>query len=198
MVWVLIRSIPERNFLWVPTCFPREVRKMLCRGHPRGRLGRISLPKLKLADISLSWAEGEVKMYRMYREIQTLDQNFSLKSSQNFSLSERSKMTPVICGCPLLFGAMLCPIIDGGVLVRQRWSGSYVTWVSNWDWLTVGQGLLSLQQVKGRGGMIFSSVSSLSFIFFLCCPSLSSPLLSLLSLFSLCLGDDTKWPTRLY
>ena len=41
------------------------------------------------------------------------------------------------------------------------------------------------------------SVSSLSFLFlFLPCPSLSSLLLSLLSLFSLSLGDDTKWPTR--
>ena len=39
-------------------------------------------------------------------------------------------------------------------------------------------------------------ISSLSFLFlFLACPSLSS-LLPLLSLFSLCLGDDTKWPTR--
>ena len=36
-----------------------------------------------------------------------------------------------------------------------------------------------------------------SFLFlFLPCPSLSSPLLSLLSFFSLSLGDDTKWPTR--
>ena len=42
------------------------------RGHPRGWFGRKSLPKL--ADFSLSWAEGEVKMYRMYREIQNLDQ----------------------------------------------------------------------------------------------------------------------------
>ena len=37
---------------------------------------------------------------------------------------------------------------------------------------------------------LVSSVASLSF--FLPCPSLSSPLLSLLSLFSLSLGDDTK------
>ena len=51
---------------------------------------------------------------------------------------------------------------------------------------------------KGRGGNVFiSSVSSLSFLYlFLPCPSLSSPLLSLLSLFSLSLGDDTKWPSR--
>ena len=47
---------------------------------------------------------------------------------------------------------------------------------------------------KGRGGNDFiSSVSSLSFLFlFLLYPPLSSPLLSLLSLFSLSLGDDTK------
>ena len=51
---------------------------------------------------------------------------------------------------------------------------------------------------KGRGGIFFISfVSSLSFLFlFLPCSSFSSLLLSLLSLFSLSLGDDTKWPTR--
>ena len=50
---------------------------------------------------------------------------------------------------------------------------------------------------KGRGGNVFiSSVSSLSLLFFIPCPSLSSLLLSLLSLFSLSLEDDTKWPTR--
>ena len=47
------------------------------------------------------------------------------------------------------------------------------------------------------GNVFISSVSSLSFlILFLPCPSLSSPLLSLLSLFSFSLGDDTKWSTR--
>ena len=62
---------------------------------------------------------------------------------------------------------------------------------------------------KGRGGMFlfllflhFHSCSSFfpvplsSLSLFLPCPSLSSPLLSLLSLFSLSLGDDTKWPSR--
>ena len=45
--------------------------------------------------------------------------------------------------------------------------------------------------------VFISSVSPLSFLFlFLPCPSLSSLLLSLLSPFSLSLGDDTKWPTR--
>ena len=70
---------------------------------------------------------------------------------------------------------------------------------SNWDWLTVGLGLLSLQQVRveGGGNVFISSVSSLSLIFlFLLLTSLSSPLLSLLSLFSLSLVDDTKLPTK--
>ena len=64
----------------------------------------------------------------------------------------------------------------------------------------------------GRGGMflflLFLYFHSCSFffpvpllnllyyLFFHPCPSLKSPLLSLLSLFSLSLGDDTKWPTR--
>ena len=47
---------------------------------------------------------------------------------------------------------------------------------------------------KGRGGMflflLFFHCHSFSFLLY---PSLSSPLLSL---FSLSLGDDTKWPTR--
>ena len=70
--------------------------------------------------------------------------------------------------------------------------------VSNWYWLRVGQGLLCLQQVRvKRGNVYISSVSLLSFFFlFRLCPTLSSPLLSLLSLFFLSLGDDTKWPTR--
>ena len=50
---------------------------------------------------------------------------------------------------------------------------------------------------KGRWGiflfLLFLHFHSCSF---LPCPSLSSLQLSLLSLFSLSLGDDTKWPTR--
>ena len=47
------------------------------------------------------------------------------------------------------------------------------------------------------GNVFISSVSSLSFLLlFLPCPSLSSPLLSLLFLFSLSLWDDTKWLIR--
>ena len=46
---------------------------------------------------------------------------------------------------------------------------------------------------KGRGGMFFISSVSSSFLFpFFPCPSLSSFLRSLLSLFSLSLGDHTK------
>ena len=48
---------------------------------------------------------------------------------------------------------------------------------------------------KGRGGMFLFLLSSFLFLL-LPCPSLSSLLLSLLSLFSLSLGDDTKWPIR--
>ena len=74
--------------------YPKYWNTLTPKGHPRGRFGRKSLPKL--ADFFLSWAEGEVKMYRMNREIQNSDQNFSLKLSQNFSLSESSRMTPVL------------------------------------------------------------------------------------------------------
>ena len=64
----------------------------------------------------------------------------------------------------------------------------------HWSWLTVGQGLLSLQQVRVAGGMLWFLLFLLCHLFsFLPSPSLSSPLLSL---FSLSLGDDTKWPKR--
>ena len=42
-------------------------------------------------------------MCRMYREIQNLDSNFSLKLSQNVSLSESSRMTPGASGFFLMF-----------------------------------------------------------------------------------------------
>ena len=46
---------------------------------------------------------------------------------------------------------------------------------------------------KGRGGMfVFHLLIHFILVLFLPCSSLSSPLLSLLSLFSLSLGDDTK------
>ena len=53
-------------------------RHKISRAQPRVRFGRNSLPKL--ADFSLFCTEREVKMFRTYREIQNLDQNFSLKS----------------------------------------------------------------------------------------------------------------------
>ena len=79
-----------------------------------------------------------------------------------------------------------------GGWVRQICHVSYITRASNWYWLTVGQGLLSLQHIRIEGGMFL-------FLLFLCfhsfsffpCPSLSS----LLSFFLLSL-DDTKWHTR--
>ena len=54
---------------------------------------------------------------------------------------------------------------SGGGRVWQRCRVSCVTRASNWYWLTVGQGLLSLQQVWVEGECLISSVSSLSFIF---------------------------------
>ena len=46
----------------------------------------------------------------------------------------------------------------GGGRVWQRCLVSNVTGVSNWYWLTVGQGLLSLQQVRVEGECFISSV----------------------------------------
>ena len=63
--------------------------------------------------------------------------------------------------------------------------------------LQLGKACYPCSRYGLRGNVFISSVSSLSFLFlFLPCPSLSSLLLSLLSLFSFSLGDDTKWPTR--
>ena len=96
----------------------------------------------------------------------------------------------------LIFFRCLGKAVGSGWM-RQWFPASCVTGASNRYWLTVGQGMLFLQQVRVEGDVFISSVSSLSFIFLLLpCPFLSSPLLSLLSLFSLSLGNDTKWPTR--
>ena len=78
--------------------------------------------------------------------------------------------------------------------VWRRYHVFCITGASNLYSLIVGQGLLSLYQVRVEGDVFISSVSSISFLFlFLPCPSLSSPLLLyLLSLFSLSLGDDTQ------
>ena len=76
---------------------------------------------------------------------------------------------------------------EGG-WVRQRCRISCVTRASNWYWLTVRQGLLSLQQVWVEGECFYFCFFTFVFLF-LPCPS---PLLSLLSLFSLSLGDNKK------
>ena len=81
--------------------------------------------------------------------------------------------------------------IQGG-LVRQRCRGSChrgVQLILAYSWVRPA----ILAAGKGRGGMflflLFLHCHSFSF---LPCPSLSSPLLSLLSLFSLSLGDQHK------
>ena len=65
-----------------------------------------------------------------------------------------------------------------------------------WYFLTVGQGLLSLQQVKVEGEC-FYFFCFFNFIHFPFSPvPLFHLLYYLLSLFSVSLRDDTKWPTR--
>ena len=78
----------------------------------------------------------------------------------------------------------------GGGWVRQRCRVSYVTGASNWYWLTVGQGLLTLQQVRIEGNVFLFPVSSLSFIF-LSLLSLSFILIDLFYLFSP-FSDETR------
>ena len=85
-----------------------------------------------------------------------------------------------------------CVCVCGGGGGRVGWCGGVVYLTS--PGRPTDTGLQLGKTGRGRGGNIFiSSVSSLSFLFlFLPCSSLSSLLLSLLSLFSLSLGDDTK------
>ena len=87
------------------------------------------------------------------------------------------------------FGHNLCR----GDLVRQRCRISFVILAYSWARPAI------LAAGKGRGGM-FLFLLSLHFhsFSFLPWPSFSSLPLSLLSLFSLSQGDDTKWPTRVY
>ena len=80
-----------------------------------------------------------------------------------------------------------------GGWVMWRCPVAFVTRAPNWYWLTVGQGLLSLQQVRVEGEYCYFLCS---FTFFHFPLSSLSLLLFLLSLFSLSLGDDTKWLTR--
>ena len=82
----------------------------------------------------------------------------------------------------------------GAGWVRQRCRVSYITGASNWYWLTVGQGLVSLQHVRVEGDC-FNFFCFFSFICFPLFP-VPSPLLPLLLLFSLSLGGNTEWPTR--
>ena len=85
-----------------------------------------------------------------------------------------------------IFENVVCWIRGGWMWRRCR--VCYVTGVSNCYWLIVGQ-----VAGKGRGGCFyFFCFFTFILVLFLPCPSLSS----LLSLFSLSLGDDIKWPTR--
>ena len=87
-------------------------------------------------------------------------------------------------------------VINWGGWVRQRCCISCVTGASNWYWLTVGQGLLSLQQVwvEGECFLIFLFLNFHLFSSFAPVP-LFHPFYCLFYLFSFSLGDGTKWPT---
>ena len=95
--------------------------------------------------------------------------------------------------CLSILLSYIHPTAHGGGWVRQRCYVSFLTKASHWDWLTVGQGLPPLQQVKVEVGMFL-------FLLFLCFHSCSSfshvPLFHLLYYFfylsSPFLGEMTK------
>ena len=106
------------------------------------------------------------------------DENYSKMVQWFYLLSKHDRVT-------ILIPLQPC----GGWSVVQRCRVSYITRASNWH--IVGHPAI-LVAGKGRGGMFLF----LLFLHFHSCstfvPFLSSPVLSLLSLFSLSLGDDTK------
>ena len=75
--------------------------------------------------------------------------------------------------------------------VRQHYRVFCVTGMSNWYWLITYSWARPSALGAGRG----RGVRVILLLLFLHFPSLSSSLLYLLSLFSLSLGDDTKWLT---
>ena len=105
-----------------------------------------------------------------------------------------------------------------GGWVMQRCRVSYVTRASSWYWLTVGQGLLSLQQVRVEEECFyffffffffffhFRSVFSfftvplfhLLYFLFLFSPPLRETTLPGFRVSPFSQGDDTKWPTMVF
>ena len=82
------------------------------------------------------------------------------------TLSGEGRQFKIIFASPLKRVFLL---LKGVGLVRQRCRISYVTGVFNWYWLTVGQGLLSLHQVRVEGDC-FYFFCFFSFIYFPFCP----------------------------
>ena len=88
-------------------------------------------------------------------------------------------------------------IYKRGCLMRQRCLLSHVTGASYLDWLTVGQGLLFLQQVR-VDGKCFYFFCFFTLIHFSLSPlSLSFLSFTISSISSRSVGDDTKWPPGL-
>ena len=116
-------------------------------------------------------------IYRKYSDRQSWANNVDLdETPQNVASHQVLHCLPVI------------QRFLGGVWVVRRCPLSYITIGSNWYWLTVGQGLLSLQQVRVEGKCLYFFcfftfipvlLSSLA-LSFVPVPSLSSLLLSFL------------------
>ena len=124
--------------------------------------------------------------------------------SKTFNLQSKFDYASVIfpCSCAVYIYKIMILLNNfssetGGGWVRQRCQLSYIIGVSNWDWLTVGQGLLFLQQVTVEGGGYFYFFCFFTSIHFPLSPlSLSFISSTISSISSLSLGDGTKWPTR--
>ena len=84
-----------------------------------------------------------------------------------------------------------------GGWVRRKCPVAFVTGAPNWYWLTVGQGLLSLQQVRVEGECCYFFCSFTFFHLPLSSLSLSFILSTISSIrFLPFSGNNTKWPTR--
>ena len=69
--------------------------------------------------------------HKMYREMQNSDQNFSLKLSQNFSLSESSRMCEVVFKlvyCKTMYESKTCTNLEPVIL--KFYSLSFITLIT--------------------------------------------------------------------
>ena len=107
-----------------------------------------------------------LSLYLLLNHWVEFNQNCYITSPHSKVVQEQHyfSMCPSVCAS-VVSTSVSHTVSLGDGLMRQRCRVSCINGASNWDWLTVGQGLLSLQQVRVEGGFFFSSASSLSFIF---------------------------------